>query len=853
MTSRLPASWPVLAIVVLACMAAFARGQCIDYEDQKIVDPDVGAWGGFGKAIALSEDVLLVGKPYDDAMGRAGSAFVFRFDGAQWLEEQKLFPSDGGTYEFFGESVAVCGDTLMVGKKNDSDATDTYFGSVYVFRNDGVGWVEKQKLTASDRSDYRFFGVSLWMNHGVAVIGSTGYITPDAGSAYIFRFDGVKWIEEQKLTSLDGAIGDGFGYSVGLDGDLALIGAPNDDDNGDLSGSAYVFRYDGSRWLEEQKLTASDAAMDDIFGRSASVSGNVVAVGAPRYVDGNLSDDSGGVYVFRFDGATWMEEQKLPVSESDAEDFFGYCVQLQDNLLVVGAPGESDAYDAGSAYCFRYAGNQWQLDLKLLASDGGRGDFGDELGASLATDGLQVLLSAAGNSLGAVYRYSLSSLTLRSGYAWLNSGDLLDLDTCDGLPGAPVLLAVVGLNGSAYFSPLSLGAFDADGHHSFSTTLPDGIEGIDLSFQSFGFVDQSVDRSNEVGVGFPFNEDEKLLPSDGATGDHFAEALAVSGDVAVIGSPNDRYFVGSAYVFRSNGTAWLQEQHLLVGDPKHADRFGASVAIDGDVAVIGEPGDDGPIGSNVGAAFVFRYDGTAWLQQQELAASDASSEDQFGRSVAIQGDLLLVGASGAGSQSQGAVYVFRFDGTRWNEEQRLTSSDGASIDNFGSVVVMHGSTAAVGARYHSSVYVFEYDGVSWIETQELDAGSSLSLSGDVLVAGSQVFRHDGVRFTEEQQLSIDDGYPHDYFGAAVSVNGDLILVGDLSFDGSRSWGAAHLFRYDGAAWKHFKKLVSSDNANNDYFGYAVVLGNDQCLIGAPYDDDLGSSSGAAYVFKELSR
>ena len=141
-------------------------------------------------------------------------------------------------------------------------------------------WIEQTKLIALDGVAHDVFGWSVSLNGDYALIGSPwdyGNL-PHSGSAYVFKRDGSNWIQEDKLTALDGFIGDDFGCSVYLDGDYAIIGAPRDDDNGENSGSAYIFKNNGTSWIEEQKLTASDGAESDLFGYYVSISGNYAII-----------------------------------------------------------------------------------------------------------------------------------------------------------------------------------------------------------------------------------------------------------------------------------------------------------------------------------------------------------------------------------------------------------------------------------------------------------------------------------------------------------------------------------------------------------------------------------------------
>lgn len=172
-----------------------------------------------------------------------------------------------------------------------------------------------------------------------------------SGAAYVFRDAGNIWVEEQKLKAADAGSGDEFGVSVSICGDVALIGAFLNDDRGSDSGSAYVFRYDGNRWREEQKLVASDGTAGDEFGQSVSISGRAAVVGAHFEMD-----RIGSAYLFQYDGNTWDEKQKLIASDRFVDDAFGSSVQMSGHSLVVGAPGNDDSGEAsGSAYVFSVA------------------------------------------------------------------------------------------------------------------------------------------------------------------------------------------------------------------------------------------------------------------------------------------------------------------------------------------------------------------------------------------------------------------------------------------------------------------------------------------------------------------
>ncbi|MCX5635489.1 MAG: FG-GAP repeat protein [Planctomycetota bacterium] len=172
-------------------------------------------------------------------------------------------------------------------------------------------WLERQKLLASDGTAGILFGRSVSISGNYAIVGASSDDDNggDSGSAYIFNRDGTNWVQQQKLTASDGAASDQFGYSVSISGDYAIVGAYGDDDKGSASGSAYIFKRDGTSWVQQQKLLASaDGATNDYFGRSVSISGDYAIAGA--YGDDDKGSCSGSAYIFKRDGTSWSEQAK---------------------------------------------------------------------------------------------------------------------------------------------------------------------------------------------------------------------------------------------------------------------------------------------------------------------------------------------------------------------------------------------------------------------------------------------------------------------------------------------------------------------------------------------------------------
>jgi len=374
----------------------------------------------------------------------------------------------------------------------------------------------------------------------------------------------------------------------------------------------------------------------------------------------------------------------------------------------------------------------------------------------------------------------------------------------------------------------------------------------------------------------------KLLASDGAAYDFFGYAVSVSGDTALVGAAGDNdngIASGSAYVFVRSGTSWTQEAKLVAGDGAPADRFGVSVSLSGDTALVGAFGDDDN-GSLSGSAYVFVRNGGTWTWQAKLVAIDGWAGDLFGVAVSVSGDTALVGAHEDGDNGyiSGSAYVFVRSGSTWTQQAKFLADDGAAGDEFGHAVSVSGDTALVGAfgdgdngSLSGSAYVFVRNGGTWTQQAKLLAsdgavgdafGYAVSVSGDTALVGAgwdddngtnsgsaYVLVRNGGTWAQQAKLLASDGAAGDGFGIAVSVSGDTALVGaDWDDDNGSDFGSAYVFVRDGGTWTWQAKLLASDGAAGDQFGRAVSVSGDTALVGAHLDDDNGYHSGSAYVF-----
>ena len=301
----------------------------------------------------------------------------------------------------------------------------------------------------------------------------------------------------------------------------------------------------------------------------------------------------------------------------------------------------------------------------------------------------------------------------------------------------------------------------------------------------------------------PVNLSNELTAPDSG---NFGSSVAIDGDTCVIGAQGTNSETGSAYVFTNIGGTWNQVAELTATDAARYDLFGSSVAIDGSTCVIGAPGTN----SYSGSAYIFTNTGGTWSQVAELTATDATSEDQFGISVAIDGDTCVIGSAGTNSET-GSAFVFTKSGGTWSQVAELTASDAASGDAFGISVAIDGDTCVIGAlgtnSYTGSAYVFTKSGGTW---------------------------------SQAAKLTEPDGFSYDQFGIGVAIDGDTCVIG--ATDTIFSSGSAYLFTKSGGTWGQVAELISGDYEGN--YG-SVTIDGDTCVIGAPVTN---SYTGSAYFF-----
>ena len=644
-----------------------------------------------------------------------------------------------------------------------------------------------------------------------------------------------------KLTASDGAAGDRFGISVSVSGSRAVVGAPQDDDDGSSSGSAYVFeRASDGTWSQAARLTASDGAAYDWFGNSVSVSGDRIVVGAQH-----KDNSSGSAYVFeRASDGTWSQAARLTASDGAAYDWFGSRVSVSGDRIVVGAYyKDANGINSGSAYVFeRGSDGTWSEVSKI---SGGAAYY--LLGTGVGISGSVAFIGAIGDNsvAGSAYIYELPTTT-------------------PAVPGQG--------SGPGQENPES-------------GKEPGGVNEPETETEPSGPGSGEEGPVARVSETVTLTGGSKLTASDRATNDWFGISVSVSGTRAIVGASVNATASrksGSVYVMEKGANGAWSQTKLTASDIAFNDAFGRSVSISGARAIAGSAGDDDN-GADSGSAYVFERGSDGTWSQTKLTASDGAAGDQFGSSVSVSGSRAVVGAvrDDDNGINSGSAYVFErgSDGT-WSQT-KLTASDGAADDRFGNSVSVSGSRAMVGAFWDDddgsnsgSAYVFERgsDG-AWSQTKLTPEdgaanhwfGRGVSISGDIAVAGAPRDGDNGTRagaayvferasdgtWSEVSKLTASDGAAEDAFGENVSVSGNRIMVGgQLNDDKGENSGAAYVFeRNSDGTWSETTKLLAEDGAAGDEFGIGVGISGGIAFIGAAGDD---SAAGSAYVY-EFSR
>ncbi len=347
-----------------------------DNISKKISSSDSKSGDYFGNSISSDGIYSIVASPYSDF--NLGSAHIFKKLDGNWTYLQKLMASDKKDFGNFGKAVAISGDFSVVGNNEQL---------VYIFKNTDGDWNETQKISASDSRDNRAFGHAVAIDGDYLIVGASaedrnetgGDLKNFAGAAYIFKNTNGVWNEVQKIVASDRKEYDFFGEKVSIFGDYIIVGARyNSYDSSGMeyksdAGAVYIFKNTNGVWSEVQKITAADRDENDWFGNSVDIYENYIVVGAEQENENSTGYDSmsnsGSVYIFENTNGKWNQTQKITASDREGNLLFGSSVSIDGDLISVGAKGIGSSYGIGGAYIFKKQNNIWTEVFKLIPED----------------------------------------------------------------------------------------------------------------------------------------------------------------------------------------------------------------------------------------------------------------------------------------------------------------------------------------------------------------------------------------------------------------------------------------------------------------------------------------------------
>ena len=658
-----------------------------------------------------------------------------------------LNSSDNGRGVFFGTSVSIDGDDIVVGSCRSDDKK----GAVYVFSKPTTGWVnmtETAKLTASDGDNDDYLGYSVNIS-GDNIVGGANQDKDEldnvVGSAYVFiKPSSGGWInttETAKLIASDGADKDQFGVSVSTSGDNIVIGAKNYDGTKTNSGAVYVYNKPlTGGWIsstETTKVTPSVESNNLYFGSSTDIFEDKIIIGTA------LAYGRDNAYIFELDNI----ETEIVLTPSDDQygNIFSNSVAIYGDKIIVGCKNDDvNGSNSGSIYAFNKPESGW-VDAneyqKITSTYIQNSNFGDGFGTSVSIDGDYAVVGSNGYTEGSgranvlhnnngVWETiaTLSTSTTRRAYF----GNSVDIDGDVIVVGARL---DDGYKGAAYVFTKPTTGWE-------NMTETARLTASDISYQYYLGWDVAVNNNTiVVGANGSKNDDDiktggayvysmpesgwenmtetaKLTPSDGMDGDKFGESVSCYGNNIVIGALEHNDDTGSAYVYSMPSSGWVNMTETAIltpSDESAGQKFGSSVKIYQDDIVVGS-------GAGQGSAYVYSKPAEGWSSLTEIAKLTAptSSNSNFGYSVDMDNDNIIIGAKRDNS-NKGAAYIFEKPSsgiweTTTTDSYTITTSDGNNYDWFGTSVSISGNNIIIGApgdddkdSGSGSIYIFRYD------------------------------------------------------------------------------------------------------------------------------------------------
>jgi len=858
------------------------------FQIAKLQANKIDADNGFGKAVAVSGDYIIIGAPYQDSdLGNAsGCAFLYK---KQWDDSllliAKLEADDARRYDEFGNAVAISGDYIVVGvPSKDTGGFNT--GSAYVFKrnSDNINDVTQiAKLGASDATRKDKFGNAVAIFGDYIVVGAYNkdVNATNTGGAYVFKInsDNVDDVTQiAKIKADDREEYDYFGASVSISGKYIIVGAYGKSVNADYAGSAYVFKRNSDALndvIQIAKIEANNPVENDYFGASVSISGDYMIVGAES------THNQGSAYVFKRNSDRHndvMQIAKLQASDVEAKGKFGKSVAISKNYMLIGSECEYSNTDCNSsAYIYKLNSNTNNVTLVDNITESAA-HISVKFGNPVAMSGNNIIVSTQRE--GSAYIFDMEPVNR----IYIYNTPLSAVKYDEGFYNVPVYnfnaaipseekitFSLSGLDGDAFtfiednltFDPKANfeNPRDEDSHNDYNVTVAASTTQGDITTIK-------VDVLVEDRVYLDLN---KIRADDQSNYNYFAKAVAINEDYILIGASGNTMSgesVGVAYLYKkeTNGTI-LQIAKIEASDVEAKDLFGSSVAMSGDYIVVASPEED-TNGSNAGSVYIFKRNSDTIndiTQIAKIQGNDAHENDHFGNSVAISGDTIVVGAQH--NDNTGSVYIFKINTDSSNDViqiAKIKSDNPKASDHFGISVAILGDYIVVGAdtvegveKGEGRAYLFKrlsdnLNDVSQIaEIKANDPsenalfGYSVMMSGDyILVSGGKgVYlykRHSDTSndISQIAKINLYDEKHNNPFKGPIAMSGDKIVVG--------KYKKLYVYNRNSDNMNDITQIAilqTSDDEQHGGFGDSVAIFNDYIVGGAPYDH-----RGSAYIF-----
>jgi hypothetical protein len=912
-------------LIILMLIAATMQQSAIANEDtgfnvsldHYLKPSNSGANDAFGHQISISGDLMVIGAPneqsgvgginpggLDNGTDQSGIAYVYRNGPDGWVQEVILKAPTPQRLGYFGSSVALSGNRILVGAPNQDGMGRAF---LYLYQDDA--WILEATLAASDGEAGDYFGNSVGLSGTRAIVGAPGEDSGDpddpeadptdaccvssSGAAYTYELntESSQWIQTARLKAGRVESSAGFGLAVDISGRYAIVGAPAQDSIFDWdrtefysapadgirrSGGAYIFQQTGETWRQSAFLRGNQSFSDAHFGDAVSIEGNIAVVGAARETV-NVPGTNGGttpfvstgaVYIFTRYADTWLNSYTLNASNPQGGDLFGNSVDLQGTRLIVGAPGEdggsmwgsgtldpgnNTSFNSGAAYVFEKRGELWEMVQYLKASN--TGEF-DAFGLEVAISDRVFAVGAPAEDGPRPEPGTIPSTDIDS---VMNSGAVYVYSETSPA-GAP--FQIIGNNIGIPEGSTEISTFDGT---EFGKVKPGSSIGHSFLVQNRSdsmAIITGIESSNPAFSATTLSELPLDLPRGGIIEFEVIYAPADSGSIdnseitLRFDHPdrNSLTFAVRGYPNPDSLDIPGDDRKFTIPGAESSGLFGRTLSASDDLIAVGAFRQDDPDGiSEAGIAYLFERSGGMWEYKQPIAPPDPQPSGYFSYSLTTGDNIIAAGApgwdmpaesdGGEPIENTGTVFIFsRNEQTgEWSFTQQLLNESADPVDSFGASVAVSGNRLIVGAPDEDS----ESTGISGDP-----ANNGLENSGAAFIYTHDI---DNNTWVLEEYIKASNTDNQDGFGWSVDIDGDLAVVGAPyesssanTIDGNQlnniffAAGAAYVFRNTADGWVQEAYLKPSNPGSQDNFGWSVSIHGNRIAVGAPNEDSDGS-------------